>query len=204
MKSSMKKKFLRAAAACAAVLMIGSLAGCGQRGAGETEAPETSAASNEIADALELLTAVWESYPEDAVFPAAGGDSEEMTMDGPGACSVENAEALDASLAFPADEAGKIDDAASLVHMMNANTFTAGAFRLKEAGDSQAVAQALEENLDGRQWICGFPEEMMIASVDQYLVCAFGTADLVETFQKQLSSVYETVSVVSEGPVSAG
>ena len=31
---------------------------------------------------------------------------------------MENAEALDASLAFPADEAGKIDDAASLVHMM--------------------------------------------------------------------------------------
>ena len=58
--------------------------------------------------------------------------------------------------------------------------------------------------MDGRQWICGFPEEMMIASVDQYLVCAFGTADLVETFQNQLSSVYETVSVISEGPVSAG
>ena len=122
-------------------------------------------------------------------------------MDGPGSFSTENADALDAALAFPASEAEKIDDAASLVHMMNANTFTAGAFRLRDAKDSEAVAEAVKTGLSGRQWLCGFPEEYLIASVDNYLVSVFGTAELVETFKTQLDSVYENVSVLSEGPL---
>ena len=85
--------------------------------------------------------------------------------------------------------------------MMNANTFTAGAFRLRDAKDSEAVAEAVKTGLSGRQWLCGFPEEYLIASVDNYLVSVFGTAELVETFKTQLDSAYENVSVLSEGPL---
>ena len=42
----------------------------------------------------------------------------------PGNFSMDDADLLDSSLGFPAAEAGKIDGAASLVHMMNLNTFT--------------------------------------------------------------------------------
>ena len=184
----MKKSLM----AALAVFLLAALTACGGKNA---------AKENGIADSLELLKTVWESWPEDQAFSAAGGDSEEMVMDGPGSFSTENADALDAALAFPASEAEKIDDAASLVHMMNANTFTAGAFRLRDAKDSEAVAEAVKTGLSGRQWLCGFPEEYLIASVDNYLVSVFGTAELVETFKTQLDSVYENVSVLSEGPL---
>ncbi len=182
------------------VLMMGAvmllaLAACGS---------EKQEESNGITDSLELLNTVWESWPEDAVFPAGGGDSEQYVMEGPGKFSVEDPEILDGALAFPAAEADKIDDAASLTHMMNANTFTGGAFRMKDPKDMEAVAGAVKENLDGRQWLCGFPQEYVIASVDQYLVYAFGTTENVAAFKSQLNGAYKNVNVLSEGPVSAG
>ena len=186
------------------LLTLLALAGCGSGNGGETTAPETTAASNGIESSLALLTTVWESWPEESKFAVAGGDSEAYVMDAPGAFSVENPEALDGTLAFPASEAEQIDDAASLLHMMNANNFTAGAFRLKDAGNAETVAEAIRSNLDSRQWLCGFPEEYLIASVDNSLVCVFGTADNVSGFQEQLVSAYENVQVFSQGPVSAG
>lgn len=210
-------------AICMMLVVLGALAGCGTEKAGESTAAESTAAESTAAEstaaesspegaadasqpesALALLAAVWDSYPEDAKFSVAGGDSEQYVMDAPGAFSVENPEMLDGSLAFPAAEADKIDDAASLVHMMNANTFTAGAFHLKDAGSLGEVAEAIKANLDSRQWLCGFPEEFVIASVGDYVVCAFGTADNVDVFGTQLAASYRQAQVEAEGPISAG
>ena len=81
----MKKSLM----AALAVLLLAALTACGGKNA---------AKENGIADSLELLKTVWESWPEDQAFSAAGGDSEEMVMDGPGSFSTENADALDAAL----------------------------------------------------------------------------------------------------------
>ena len=205
-------------AVCMMFVVLCALAGCGTEKAGESTAAESAAAESTAAEsspestadasqpdsALALLTAVWDSYPEDAKFSVAGGDSEQYVMDAPGAFSVENPEMLDGSLAFPAAEADQIDEAASLMHMMNANNFTAGAFHLKDEAARQEVAEAVKANLDSRQWLCGFPEEFLIASVDSYVVCVFGTAENVETFGAQLTGVYGQTQVEAEGPVLAG
>lgn len=78
--------------------------------------------------------------------PAAGGDfnEENMCMDGPGNFGIDDIDALDATLALPADAAELIDNAASLTHMMNANTFTAGAFHLGDAANSDKLVEALK------------------------------------------------------------
>ena len=95
---------------CAVLLL--SLAACG------SSAP-ADADDNAPASALELLETVWNSYSDDEKFPASGGDySEENMRDGaPGNFSMDDADLLDSSLGFPAAEAGKIDGAASLVHI---------------------------------------------------------------------------------------
>ena len=43
------------------------------------------------------------------------------------------------TLGLPESEAANIDDAASMVHMMNANTFTGAAYRLKSGGSSGGI-----------------------------------------------------------------
>ena len=159
-----------------------------------------SAGKTEIKDAKELLTTVWNSYGEDEKFAIAGGDmtEENMTEDAPGTFGITDADELDRMLGFPAADADKIDGAASIMHMMNANTFTCGAYHLKNAEDVKAVAADLKENVMNRQWMCGFPDKLVVISVDDYLVSVFGNEELVNTFKDKLTQTYENAKVISE------
>ena len=152
---------------------------------------------------LELLTTVWNSYGDGEKFAAAGGDmsEENMTMDAPGKFGAEDTAALDTTLGFPAAFAGKIDDAASLVHLMNANTFTCGAFHVKNAGDIAELSAAIKENIMKRQWICGFPDKLVIVKADSYIISFFGANEIVNTFKKKLTAAYPSVETLCDEPI---
>ena len=175
----------------AAVLALG-LAGCG--------AADTNNDGAGIADAKALLTTVWDAHADDEKFATYGGDMDEanMTMDAPGNFGIADAEMLDYSLGYPAAEVDKIDGAASLIHMMNANTFTAGAYHVVNADDVTAVVDALKENIANRQWMCGFPDKMVIVTVEDYVVAMFGAAELVDNFNAKLTGAYASAEVVCD------
>lgn len=177
------------------VSLVISLTACGNK----TDSTDT-AGKTEIKDAKELLATVWNSYEEDEKFAIAGGDmtEENMTEDAPGAFGITDADELDRMLGFPASDAEKIDDAASMMHMMNANTFTCGAYHLKNAEDVKTVAADLKENVMNRQWMCGFPDKLVVISVDDYLISVFGNEELVNTFKDKLTQTYENAKVISE------
>lgn len=144
----------------------------------------------EVADAAELLTTVWDAYAGEE-FAAMGGDFENPVDGAPGVFDHTNLENLDAMLAVPADGAALIDDAASLMHMMNANSFTAGAFHVANGEDVQAFADLMKESIMNRQWMCGFPETMLIVSIGgEYVVSAFGLTDVMTNFKTALTETY--------------
>ena len=179
---------------CAVLLL--SLAACGASAPADTD-------DNAPASALELLETVWNSYSDDEKFPAAGGDySEENMRDGaPGNFSIDDADILDSSLGFPVAEAGKIDGAASLGHMMNLNTFTCGAFHVKDSGDVTALCSALRENILARRWMCGFPDKLVIVTVGDYVVSVYGKEEPVDTFTAKLAAAYPSAKTVSDDPI---
>ncbi len=143
-----------------------------------------------VKDAVELLTTVWDNYPGEK-FAVAGGDYENSVMDAPGAFDYTNLENLDAMLGMPKEGADLIDDAASLMHMMNANTFTAGVFHVTDSKNTQAVADIMKDSILNRQWICGFPDTLLIVSVgSDYVVSAFGVADIMDNFETALTDSY--------------
>lgn len=149
----------------------------------EPETPEVT-----ITDTLELLTNVWNNYPEDQKFAVAGGMD---VMDGPGKYEVPGSgEVLDNMLGFPQDSEELIDDAASMIHMMNSNTFTGAAYRLKNADDAADLMLKIKDNIMARQWICGFPDKMIVASVGNYVISAFGKEEPIESFKTNLAAVY--------------
>ena len=151
----------------------------------------------EIADATEILTTVWGTYAEDEMFAAAGGDSENMSMEGPAKFDVSKTEELAYLLNFPAELADKIDDAASLMHMMNANTFTAGAYHVADAADMSTVVDAIKDKVMNNHWMCGFPETLIIVQVgDSYVVSAYGNGELIDNFQSKLLAAYKGVAEV--------
>ena len=182
------KKFLTLLLAAAMTL---SLAACGSK------TDDNSGNNSQPASALELLNAVWANYSDDDKFPAAGGDYDEanMTEDAPGNFSVADGDALDYSLGYPAADADKLADAASLTHMMNANTFPAGAYHLNDKSDMDTVVSDLKDNIMNRQWMCGFPDKLVVLTYDQYVVSLYGAEDLVDTFRDKITAVYGDASV---------
>ena len=147
--------------------------------------------------AVDILNDVWAVYEEDEKFAIAGGDYENMVMDAPGAVNASDGETLDALLGFPAASADKIDDAASMMHMMNQNTFTAGVYHVTSADDVKTVAKALKENIMNRQWMCGFPDDLVICSVGaDYVVAVFGAEEVVDDFEDNLEDVYKSTKTL--------
>ena len=179
-------------------VLLPSLAACG------ASAP-ADADDNAPASALELLETVWNSYSDDEKFPAAGGDySEENMRDGaPGNFSMDDADLLDSSLGFPAAEAGKIDGAASLVHMMNLNTFTCGAFHAANAEDVSSIVEDIHAEISGKHWMCGFPDKLVIVTVGQSVLSVYGSEELVNTFRDKLLASYPTAAAVYDEAINA-
>ena len=156
-----------------------------------------SANDTEGKTAVDILNDVWAVYEEDEMFAIAGGDYENMVMDAPGAVNVSDGESLDALLGFPAASAGLIDDGASMMHMMNQNTFTAGVYHVTSADDVKAVADALKDNIMNRQWMCGFPDDLVICSVGtDYVVAVFGAEEVVDVFEENLEEVFASTETI--------
>jgi len=152
----------------------------------EEEKPVEQAPATETVNPLDVLTNAWNAMGDEEKFPIGGGDSANMVMDAPGAFDVANTEELDALLGLSADGAAKIDAAASLMHMMNANTFTCGAFSVVAGEDLSAFVTALQENIQARQWMCGFPEKLVIVTIDNVVVSMFGNGQIVDSFTAKL------------------
>lgn len=166
---------------------------------------QNGAQKTEIKDATEVLTKAWNALADDQKFKAMGGDAENMTMDEPGKYNLEKAEefGLENAYCFPEAELAKIDDAATLVHAMMANNFTAGAYHVKNASDVDGIVNALKDKAANNHWMCGIPETLLIVTVgDNYVVSVFGANDIIESFKGGLTKAYGDVAkVVVEQPV---
>lgn len=156
--------------------------------------------ANKPSSPLNLLNTVWKSYSEDDKFPASGGDySEENAKDdAPGKFDVSDSAVLESTLAVPEDSADLLKKAASLTHMMNLNTFTAGAFQLKDSKNVDKFAKAMKESIENRRWVCGFPDKFVIIKVNGYVVSAFGAEDLIDTFKSKTLKAYQDAKVYCE------
>lgn len=159
---------------------------------------------SQYAEPVEVLEAVMKAYKEDDLFAHYGGNTEDAVMDAPGKFDISKTEELDTTLGFPAGQVDNIDGVASVVHMMNANTFTGAAYHLKDGVDMNAFADAVKENILARQWICGQPDTLLIINVDgQYVITAFGEAEIMELFKTNALSALSGAQVITEAPIAS-
>ena len=172
----------------------------------ETPKPETPAEDKPAAavdDALTILNAIWNTYSDEEKFPAAGGDSEHAVDGAPGSFDASNADNLSYLLTFPADDASLIDSAASLVHMMNLNTFTCGAFHVADANNVARLADDLRTTIQAKHWMCGFPDKLVIVTVGQSVLSVYGNEELVNTFRDKLLTSYSAATAVYDEAINA-
>ena len=164
----------------------------------ESDKKEESKPAAKYENAVDLLKNVWATYGEKEIFPAGYMDEEGNMIDGPAKIGVDG-EILDSLLGVPADKAGSIDNASIMMHMMNANTFTGGAFK---TSDAKGLSDAIKGNLANRQWMCGFPDTLITIQVGDYLVSAFGNAELIETFKNKVTATYSNAKLLCEEPLA--
>lgn len=180
----MKKKWI--GIILTAIMLLGLL-GCGSA----KEETGEAAVQTPVSASDELLNKVWDCFSEDQKFYVMGGDFENSVYNAAGIFSMEDTDNLTYMLFIPADNIGMIDEAASMIHGMNANTFTAAAFHLSDPADADVLVQALKDNITGTQWICGFPDKLAIYIVNgEYVVSAFGSEDNMSNFMTYLVQVY--------------
>ena len=138
------------------------------------------------ANAHELLAVIWAAYGSDEKFPAMGGDYDNVVENAPGAFDLAHADAaanIDSLISFPSDKIDQIDSAASLIHSMNANIFTCGAFHFKTPDAARGMAATIKNHILTKQFICGTPEKVTILyAPDNYLIVAYGGGAALDPF----------------------
>ncbi len=165
------------------VLINGMACGTSRQENTQTENESKQENSVSISEANEILTKVWDTYKED----------EKFYVEGPMRLEEADAGYLERAFCFPAKSVNQIDDVAMLLHSMNANTFSAAAYHITEGTDMQALAEDIKDKTLDNQWLCGFPERLIIVAVgDEYLVTAFGNGDVVDNFKGKLLGAYDT------------
>ena len=186
------KKFISVILALTLVL---SLAACGAK---TPAATETTAPAVELpGSALEILETVWADYAEDEKFPIIGGAMSAPVDNAPGSFDLAD-EGLNYLLLVPAEQTGNITEAASMIHMMNTNTFTCAAFKLAEGVSAADFGAAMKDAIRNNQWMCGFPDRLLISSLGgAYVVVAFGVNDAMNPFEAHLTAVYPGVETVA-------
>lgn len=164
----------------------------------ETDTPDTQNPS--YADCVAVLSAIWDKISDENKFAAIGGSFDAIVNDAPGKFDITDADGMNNTLGLPNDYADKLDDAASLMHMMNANTFTGGAYHFKSEEDATAASNAIIDNIHTRQWMCGFPDTLVIISFPgNYIVSAFGADELIQSFKTAALEI-DGVKLISETP----
>ena len=185
------------AIALALAMMLTLFAGCGK-----SEPAETVPAQELPASALEILETVWAKYDDSEKFSVIGGNIEANIMDAPGNYDLTYAENMTWNLLVPAERIADVAEAASMIHMMNANSFTCGVFKLADGVTAADFGAAMKEAVLNNQWMCGFPETLLIRNFgDNYVLMAFGVNDAMTPFEKHLSEAYPGMETIANEPI---
>ena len=180
-------------------------------------------------NATELLTLAWDKLPHtindggtsdnteddlckyieyegEKYYQFVGGfelDAEQIPVQVEGAPGnyMLDGDMLDYQLGYPASNLTSIDNAASLMFGMNQNTFTCGAYHLVDGVNVSELANTIEQNIQGRMWMCGFPEKVVIVEIPgNYLISIFGHT-IVDTFVDAILAAVDGAKVIIDNPI---
>ncbi len=173
----------------------------------------TEAATEEVIlgsafDAVNVLKNLVSAYNTkhagtDFELPIMGGGYLNGNWEGPDVVLAEDIDFMTQTLLVPEAELTNIQATAAASHAMMLNNFCAGAYNLVEGADYTAFAATMQDAVLNNQWVCGFPEQLVIADVGGCLIVVFGNGQLIENFNAVIGETYPGVTVVYNGPAVA-
>ena len=210
----MNKKIIISILAVLLVFSVVLLAACANDNSGASDdSGKTTISENEsninsentvpveINDATDVINNVLATYSEDQKFASWGGMQEAPTDSKAGLMNLSDKDAVNGLLHTTNEILDKTDEVASLVHLMNANTFTSGSFKLKDADTADDFSKELKDSVLATKWMCGFPEKFVAFSINdgEYVVYAVGNGQAIDYFASQIKTVMgENAVLVAE------
>lgn len=170
------KRFRRVSYLAAVLLAAGMMTmttGCGNTSNNGTQIEQQAGA---YAHAKDMLDVIWDNCSQD--FPVMGGNAENPVENGPGDLDIEDKDTMTNNLLIPEEVQKHITDAATLFHMMNANTYTGAAVKLEGMSVDDAAAK-ITDTFKNNQFMCGMPDKIVIYGVGNDLVYFFGVEEIV-------------------------
>ncbi len=175
--------------------IVTDLVSDGNATSGDVTEEITEEVTEDLADdsaAVAALSAVWNEVVADEALIAAFGAASSEEIAGyfmaPAAFDMSDPEFVSATFQISADNAANVEEIAYVMHMMNANNLTAAAYVLAEGTDAAAFADGLKADIAAAQWICGAPEQLIIAEADGVVIAAFGGTDVINAFNTVLAA----------------
>ena len=181
-----------------ALTMVFAMTACGKTAQNSNDVPAQTAP----ASALEILESAWAEYAEDEKFAVIGGSMAAPVDGAPGTYDLAD-ENITYSLLIPAEQLANVTEAASMIHMMNANTFTAAVYKLADGVKAADFGAAMKEAVMGNQWMCGFPDKLLISAYgDVYVLVAFGVNDAMGPFQQHFAAAHPGFEVLTDEAIA--
>lgn len=155
----------------------------------------TEPVAQESNESTKILENIWAQVGEDNQFYIMGGNIENYVDGAPGNYNMEYKENLPFNLLVPEAELGNIEEAGFVQHGMNANNFTAGV--VKYTGDVTAFAATMQSAIQNNRWMCGFPETLIIAVINEsYVLVSFGINDAMNPVIAGLNAAYADANIL--------
>ena len=195
-------------------LCAGILAGCGKTDGNTTASSSTAAATEATTEATTeavapsyesaqaLLESIHKAMPDDAEFPAAGGDEAHDNMEGAGEFDISvYGDSFQAQILVDEELTAMVKpQAATMLHMMNTNTFSSAFAKLKDTSKAEEFAEDYKAEIQGQHWMCGFPDKVVVISVADYVMMAYGAEECVDDLVEACSEVAPDSTVLVDAP----
>ena len=64
------------------------------------------------------------------------------------------------------------------------------------ADDAAKLAEAMRESIQSKHWMCGFPDKLVVITLDSCVISMYGLEDIINTFRDKLLAAYDGAAVV--------
>ena len=89
-----------------------------------------------------------------------------------------------------------------MMNMMMANNFSAAAYHVADSANVDKVVAGIKDATINNHWMCGMPDTLIIVTIGDYVVSAFGNGEVIEYFKTAVTTVFANATVAVEENLS--
>ena len=172
-------------------------------GCSNSSTPEPSGDKETVTDksSQEVLQEIWDTDKDSNKPTIIGGMGVDTIEDGVQALEISDTEGILNTYAIPKDVSEAALNGAGIMNAMMANNFTASVLQMGKTDDVKNSADAVVKGLKENHWLCGMPEEYIVATSGNYIITAFGLTDTLKPFMDAAKEVLPDLEIVEQAPV---